>query len=218
MAKQSSGHTRLITGIFLGSLLLLGVADALTVERDFLDEFPSLAQNSDSSSSTTMSTGASQSSVASATSQRSAGGVAKREGPNVLEVLEALQITPQDTKETSLVQQIIPGDVATVESYALLEGGDRAGLIAWVDSPQVKVYFIALKEALHSTFSPQMRDLVDETQEREGKPPRSLLTFRDPAISEERIVFVRVRERLYELHVPEGRDELIFDLVETLTN
>jgi len=99
-----------------------------------------------------------------------------------------------------------------------VKDGDRIGLIAWADSPQVKIYLLALKEALHSTFSPEMRDLVDEAQEREGKALRNLLTFLDPAINEERVVFIRIRERLYEFHVAEGKDAVVFDLIETLTN
>jgi len=76
---------------------------------------------------------------------------------------------------------------------------------------------LALKEALHTTFSPEMRDLVDEVQTREGRPPRNLLTFLDPAINSERVVFIRVRERLYEFHIAPGRDDSIYDLIESLT-
>lgn len=146
-------------------------------------------------------------------------GTRKTGGPNVLEVLAVEQFNfVESQRERSLLEQIIPSDVATTQSKILVKDGDRTGLIAWVDSPQVKIYFLALKEALHSTFSPQMRDLVDETQKREGKPPRNLLTFLDPAINEERIVFIRVRDRLYEFHVAEDKDDMIFDLIETLTN
>lgn len=145
-------------------------------------------------------------------------GTRKQLGPNVLNVLAAQGFTAVDPKkEKSLLEQVIPADVAKIRTVVLLKEGDRAGLFAWTDSPQVKIYFLALKEALHSTFSPQMRNLVDETQEREGKPVRSLLTFLDPAIDSERIVFVRVRERLYEFHVAEGKDDAIFDLMEALT-
>ena len=50
-----------------------------------------------------------------------------------------------------------------------------------------------------------------------GRPTRNLLTFLDPGLSSERIVFVRVRERLYELHVAPGKDDVLFELVEALT-
>ena len=146
-------------------------------------------------------------------------GTRKMEAKDVLEILTVEQFNFVDPKrERSLTEQIIPGDVATVQAKVLVKDGDRIGLIAWTDSPQVKIYFLALKEALHSTFSPQMRDLVDEVQEREGKPPRNLLTFLDPAINEERVVFIRVRERLYEFHIADEKDDIIFDLIETLTD
>ena len=90
-------------------------------------------------------------------------------------------------------------------------------MISWLETPDVKILFLALKEALHSSFSPELQDLVDEKQQRRGKPPRELLTFLDPAISEERLAFVRVRDRLYELHIPEGMDDAIFGLIEELT-
>jgi len=77
--------------------------------------------------------------------------------------------------------------------------------------------FLALKESLHGLFSPDMRDLLDENQAPEGKPPRNFLTFLDPAISEERLVFVRVRERLYEFHIAQAKEDAMYKLVETLT-
>ena len=146
------------------------------------------------------------------------GGVAKILEPNVAEISSVLGFSYQSHSDSTLIGQIVPPDHATTQSVVLLKDNDRAGVIAWVDSPQVKIYFMALKEALHSTFSADVKDLVDETQERPGKPTRNLLTFKDPVISEERIVFVRIRERLYEIHVAEGMDEAMFNLVETLTN
>jgi hypothetical protein len=145
-------------------------------------------------------------------------GTPKMQGPNVPKVLSAEEFTvAEPKKERSLIQQVIPKDIADIQTKILLKDGDRVGLIAWTESPQVKIYFLALKEALHSTFSPKMRDLVDEVQTREGKPPRNLLTFLDPAINSERIVFIRIRERLYEFHIAPERDDVIFDLIESLS-
>ena len=145
-------------------------------------------------------------------------GTPKMQGPNVPKVLSAEEFTvAEPKKERSLIQQVIPEGIADIQTKILLKDGDRVGLIAWTESPQVKIYFLALKEALHSTFSPKMRDLVDEVQTREGKPPRNLLSFLDPAINSERIVFIRIRERLYEFHIAPERDDVIFDLIESLS-
>lgn len=144
-------------------------------------------------------------------------GVTKQSGPDVLQALNVLQVTSQNTDTQSLLRRVIP-ESTPVTTLILLKDGDRVGLLSWVESPQVKVYFLSLKEALHTSFSPQMADLVDETQKREGKPIRNFLTFLDPGIDPERLVFIRVRDRLYEFHIAEGKDDSMFGLVESLTN
>jgi hypothetical protein len=147
------------------------------------------------------------------------GGVRKVEGPDVGAVLGQLQFEAQAIGEPIFLSRIIPPeDGTTVTGAVLLKEGDRAGVLAWADSPKIKLYFLALKEALHESFTPAVRDLVDETQRREGKPTRNFLSFTDPGISEERIVFVRVRERLYEVHIAEGKDELMFGLIDALSD
>jgi len=77
--------------------------------------------------------------------------------------------------------------------------------------------YLALKEALHTAFTVNVQNLLDETQRRENRPIRNLLTFIDTGLFPERMVFVRVRERLYEFHVKEGSSEEIFNLIEELT-
>lgn len=143
-------------------------------------------------------------------------GVRKYAGPDVLAVLTQQQLEYK-AGEKMLLQKIIPEDEATVHAQIIFKNGDRAGAIGWVDSPNVKRYFLSLKEALHATFTPAVQDLIDETQRREGKPPRNLLTFLDTGILDERIAFVRVRERLYELHITESEEDAIFELIEKLT-
>jgi len=142
--------------------------------------------------------------------------VIKAQGPNVLELLVAKKCTFAEVENESLLEMIIK-DENPVHAYTLVHDGDRAGLVAWTESARVKVYFLALKEALHTSFSSNVSDLIDETKREPGKPTYNLLTFFDPAISEERLVFVRSRERLYELHIAEGNDDLMFELVEELT-
>jgi hypothetical protein len=137
---------------------------------------------------------------------------------NVSRILGEQKFEIQALSEPIFLARIIPPeDGIKVTGAILLKDGDRAGLLAWSDSPNVKLYFMALKEALHKSFSPAVKDLVDETQRQEGKPVRNFLSFLDTGISEERIVFVRVRERLYEMHIAEGRDELMFGLLDRVT-
>ena len=143
-------------------------------------------------------------------------GVRKHTGPNVLEVLISHSFTFQEGKENIVLNRVVPDD-ETVHSRTMLLHEDRAGVIAWVESPLVKKYYLILKEALHTAFTAEVEDLLDETQRREGKPTRNLLTFYDPGLLPERVVFVRVRERLYELHIADGASEAIFDLIEELT-
>jgi len=144
------------------------------------------------------------------------GGVLKANGPDVDQTLAANQLTANETNERSLLQGIVT-DGTEVSTRVLMINGDRAGLISWVDSPKVKLYFLSLKEALSQSFSAEVRDLVDETQQPAGKPVRNLLSFFDPSIAEERLAFVRVRERLYEFHIATGSDDAIFALIDALS-
>ena len=80
-------------------------------------------------------------------------------GPNVLSLLSRHGFATAGNTTDSLIGKIIDDDS---ESYTLIMDGDRAGMIAWVDSGKVKTYFLALKEALHSTFSPEIKDVFCE--------------------------------------------------------
>jgi hypothetical protein len=153
-------------------------------------------------------------------------GIATAEGispiadPDVFATLEKHQITSQEVSEQSFLDRIM-GDKTPVTTRVLLKDNDRLALFSFADSPQIKTYFNVLKETLHASFSPQVTDLLDTTEEPEGKPIRNVirnvLTFRDPAISEERILFLRVRERLYEFHVVEGQGDTIQEIIDELT-
>ncbi len=143
------------------------------------------------------------------------GAVAKHDGPNVMNVITERGVETTDAREPIILSRIVEGE--KLQSKVLLQDGDRAGMIAWVDSSKVKKHYLVLKESLHSAFTPEVEDLLDETQRREGRPTRNLLTFYDPGLLSERVVFVRVRERLYEFHVSEGKSRVIFDIIEDLT-
>jgi hypothetical protein len=200
----------------------LGVSDALFVEgglpKAVLPDTPyvdnaaqSLGNTQDNPPQTD------QPSSDSGTTSSVAVGVRKASGPDVLKTIATFQMEIQESDELTILRTVIPEAVATVHEYVLLIDGDRAGLIAWTDSPKVKQFFLALKEALHASFSPHVRDLLDESQRIPGKPPRNFLTFFDEGLSSERIVFLRVRERLYELRIVEGNDDVMFELVDALT-
>ena len=136
--------------------------------------------------------------------------------PNILEILVSEQYKFQHSDEQNLLSMIIK-DGTTVQSRALIKNSDRAGFVAWAESPKVKIYFLSLKEALHVSFTPQGKDLIDETQKREGRAERNLLSFYDPGIGEERLVFVRVRNRLFEFHLAKNHEDEMFDMIEKLT-
>lgn len=141
---------------------------------------------------------------------------AKDNGKPVEEILREQKFELVPPAEKSLLERVVPSpDVPRTQ--AILLDGDRVALFSWVESAQVKTYFNALKEALHISFSPQVKDLRDETLSAPDKPTVNFLTFQDPALSDERFVFVRVRERLFEIHVANGKDAQVSSLLTELT-
>lgn len=145
-----------------------------------------------------------------------AGAVVKRSGNDPLMIVERLGLTSAETTQRSLLSAVVK-DTSQVTTRVILIEDDRAGLLSWIESPDVKQVFIVLKESVSSLFSPAVRDLLDEMQAPEGRPPRNFLTFFDDALSEERFVFVRVRERLFEFRITPGKDDVMYTLVEALT-
>ncbi len=163
-------------------------------------------------------TGESSSSVAmenpTGTGSSSFAPVAKQSGVNVAETLAQMGYETQSSTDLSMLAQVVSGQPQTL---VLLKNSDRVGSVTWIDSPQVKTFFISLKEGLLSAFSPNVQDLRDETIQTEGQPVRNILTFLDPGLSEERLTFVRVRERLYEFHTATGKDAEMGTVLEALT-
>lgn len=159
-------------------------------------------------------TGSGSSSVGIVENPSSAGPVAKPAGVDIAVALKELGYETQESTDLSMIAQVVTGQPKTL---VLLKNSDRVGSVTWIDSPQVKTFFISLKEGLLSAFSPNVKDLRDETLQGEGEPVRNILTFLDPGLSEERLVFVRVRERLYEFHIAAGKDTEMNALIEVLT-
>ena len=211
-------HYILPTAAFLTILIGLGVLDAmLTVEQH-----PWQAQQAStvdpSSPSTPTPTPPSPNTPNPNPNPNPNPGVIKKRSPKVREIATVRGFVLQDTRDALFLPQVVPQDKATIETAVLLKDGDRAGVIAWTEGSDVKLYFRALKEALHSFFTPAITDLVDEMQRQDGRPPRNFLTFLDAGISEERIVFVRVRDRLYEVHIAGGKEEEMFGLLDALSS
>lgn len=145
-----------------------------------------------------------------------AGAVVKKSGLDPLSIAAQRGFTVEETDQKSLLSAVVR-DPSLVTTRVLLLNGDRAGLLSWIETPDVKEVFLVLKESLSTLFSPEVRDLLDELQSPPGSPPRNFLTFLDPSLSEERFVFVRVRERLFELHIAPGKDDVMYPLMEELT-
>lgn len=142
--------------------------------------------------------------------------MAKKSGPDIPALLRELQIDAKLQRESNLLEQVTP--VGLPIDYRTLLDGDRIGSIAWIDGPQAKRSFTDLKQKLLQTFSPELKDLVDETTQAEGGPVVNRLSFIDPAISTDRFLFLRVRERLYEIHVTPGREAVLDRLLTALSH
>jgi len=203
----------LLAGIIVLGLAGLGVADVLFVEGG-------LPQSEGAATSASSSPSLSSSGVilppGGSSSSLSEAGVRKNPGADILQIIVQQGFTFEDASEQTLLGGMVQNRVP-VQAKVLLKGGDRAGLVVWIETPEVKTYFRTLKEALHPLFSPEVTDLLDEIQRNPGRPPRNFLTFLDPGISEERMVFVRVRDRLFEFHIVKEQEKAMYDLIEELT-
>ena len=142
--------------------------------------------------------------------------MAKQSGKPVDDVIVQQGFTTQQTTERTLLAPIVSGK-AIVHTVVVLKDGDRAGSVTWVESPQVKFFFIGLKEALISAFSANVKSLTDMTLQEVGKPVRNVLTFEDRALGEEAFAFVRVRERLFEFHIAKAQEASMQALIGALT-
>lgn len=192
----------IVTGVLLLCIVALAGIDAAMNRREFLAYLP---ESEDSTTVTTAETPAPETT-----------GVAKVEGPDVEETIKGQALESQETSETSLLEQVVNGK-GVIHTLGILKDGDRVGAVTWVESPQVKTFFIALKEALLPAFSPKVTDLRDTTEAKPGNPVRNILTFKDPELGPDRFAFVRSRERLYEFHMAEGQEVVMSALVDALT-
>lgn len=140
-------------------------------------------------------------------------GTKKKAAVNVDDVLASLNLIPTQTSEQSLLSLTLP----TAKTMVLLQNNDRAGLLSWAEGDSIKAIFAALKEVLQSQFSGKLTDLLDDTRTPEDGPIFDILTFMDPAISPEKVTFIRVQNRLYEIHAAKEKQEMVDALVAALT-
>lgn len=143
-----------------------------------------------------------------------ADGVAKAQEPDVAETLRAMNFSPEPSEDLTFLAQVSRDE--PVATLVVLEDGDRAGSVSWIDG-DAKAAFVALKEALLPSFSANVTGLSDRTIQDEGAPIRNVLTFRDPSLSEETLTFVRIRQRLYEFHATTGKESAMASVIEALT-
>lgn len=142
------------------------------------------------------------------------GKVAKSSGVAVQTVLADAGLEVTSSEEPTFLSQIIDKGLTSI---TVLKNGDRVGSVTWAETPEVKTSFIALKDGLLESFSAGLHDLKDTTEQEVGHPVRNILRFSDPALSDEELVFVRVRERLFEFHIAPSAKDTMNELIETLT-
>lgn len=221
--------TKILTTSFLLLVLTgLGMADYRLSGYQETASVQTLSTMSEPSSMTSVASAASASSMPSlaplssiptaqtAPATPPQGGVEKAKGIDVDLVVRSLGMETSASKDQSMLTQVV-GTRAKASSLNILIGDDRAGSVTWVDAPQVKMFFAALKESLLQSFSPQVTGLVDEVQRGEGRPIINLLTFSDPSLSNETLTFIRIRERLYEFHAAPGKEGQMLRVIDALS-
>lgn len=184
---------------FLALLLAVGATDALVNRGEILANLQASADESPATSAKPVA-------------------VPRMAGPDILALIEEAGLTATaSSTEQSLLAQVSPQASATVQTRVLLLGNDRIGAIAWMEDGDAKTLFLALKQALLASFSPQVQGLRDEKIERQGFMTHTLLTFIDPALSTERFLFTQFGQDLVEMHVVPGRENVAYDLIERMT-
>jgi len=141
----------------------------------------------------------------------------KQAGIDVTTVLSNLQLIAEPTNESGFLGLMATGKAVVVETHVLIRNNDRAFLFSWIDSNDAKSMFSSLKQELSEQFSGKMTDLIDTTKTGESGPPVDILSFTDPTLSAERVMFLRVRTRLYEIHIAKNGEDMLASLVAALS-
>ncbi len=123
----------------------------------------------------------------------------------------------KDATEPTVMKMVVQNP-DNVKGVVLLAPEDRSAFLAWTDSADSQGDFDKIKRLVHSSFSSGARDIIDERQTEAGKPQRDVLSFLDPAIHPERLLFVRCGGRLYEFHIAPGQEAQVDRLLDLLTD
>lgn len=140
----------------------------------------------------------------------------KAQGESVEDILQNLDLTSQETTEKGFLSFLITSS-SSVKTSILLKNNDRAFLFSWVEDDNIKPLFNGLKQALSEQFSGKLTDLIDTTKTSDTGPIVDILSFIDPELSPEKVTFVRVRNRLYEIHTAANGTGTLDALIEALS-
>lgn len=129
--------------------------------------------------------------------------------PDLMEVAKSAGFTLAQVRksEQSYFERLLPSDKNhLIRSIVILRDHDRIAASYWYQNPKVIQHMEAITEYFFYQFSKEMTDLVDEAVIKEGYAEIDVLAFTDPTLLEERIVFARIRNQLYEFHVTEEKE------------
>lgn len=230
LSVQSKG---VITGAVVALAIGLAGADYMFKEQYRPTEMPDVVsvneppagQNTTENNATTTITGSSAivtintpssvtSSSLSSTFVKKGTSMKKKSSANVDEIIQKLGLTAVQTSESSLLTLSVTA--VPVRTSVLLLRGDRALLFSWIESDDVKDIMTTMKKSLQDEFSVKVTNLLDETRRTPDGPPMDVLRFLDPAISSEEIYILRIRNRLYEIHVAKNGTDVLAQLMEEL--
>ena len=112
-----------------------------------------------------------------------------------------------------MLDQLLPQE--EIHKFTLLQEHDRIGSISFVRTEDAFDLFLALKQTLSLSFSPDVRNLKDE-QKTSNKGQSLLLQFYDPALNSESMILGASVDFLYEFHSVEEHTETMQDLIKNL--
>jgi hypothetical protein len=144
-------------------------------------------------------------------------GVVKQSANSPLAILAAAKLAVAKQSQPTLLEQVITNKQA-IERFNILDDNTPIGSIAWYEGLEVNDYFIAMRESLFTSFSSSVKDLQDTTVRKPGSPTVEKLEFNDQQLAPGTTVFMRVRQRLYEIHIEDGFELDMRGVINKLTD
>ena len=139
-----------------------------------------------------------------------------QEGRDILAIAQStgLELLPVSATEQSFLQLVLPAEErAALRSAVLLRDGERVAALYFIQSPNAEKFSFAIKERAFDLFSSQMTNLIDERVAREGYQAFDVFAFMDPVLGEDRFLFARIGESLYEFHVAAEKESVVQGLI-----